>query len=179
MKTIVLDNKSFVRHISRRRIRKAIGRVARAIAGDYKDAPQPPVLLVVLNGAFMFASELMQRIEGGCQVQFVRVSSYQGDHSTGQVRQLIGIGDGVQGRDIVVIEDIIDSGRTIAVLHDLLREHSPRSVKTAALFFKPDAYRGAIPVDYYGMETGNEFIVGFGLDYNGLGRNLKDIYRAL
>jgi hypoxanthine phosphoribosyltransferase len=156
----------------------AIDRLATRINADYaaRAAVQPPLFLGVLNGAFMFASELIKKIEFHCEISFVKLSSYVGTGSTGKVSELIGLKNNIEGRDVIIVEDIVDTGESMEHLLRSLAGHQPASVEIATLFFKPDSFRRDFPVKYRAMEIGNEFIVGFGLDYNELGRNLKDIY---
>ncbi|MDR2893960.1 MAG: hypoxanthine phosphoribosyltransferase, partial [Alistipes sp.] len=126
--------------------------------------------------AFMFASELIKKIEFHCEISFVKLSSYAGTSSTGKVSELIGLKNNIEGRDVIIIEDIVDTGESMEHLLRSLAGHRPASVEIATLFFKPEAFTRDFPVKYRAREIGNEFIVGFGLDYNELGRNFKDIY---
>lgn len=176
MERIVLHDKKFRLFIPNEKIEEAIGSVARKINGDYKDRGTTPVFLSVLNGSFMFTSSLLQKIEFGCEVSFVKLASYSGTSSTGQVKELIGAGRELEGRDVIIVEDIVDSGRTIVELYDILTRLKVSSVRICTLFYKPEAYKKSLKIDYPAMEIGNEFIVGFGLDYDQLGRQYKDIY---
>ncbi len=171
---IVLHDKKFVPHIPESVILKAIAEVAVQINRDYKDTS--PLFLGVLNGCFMFAADLMKEINLDCEIAFVRLASYSGTSSTGQVKQLFGIDASVKGRHLIVVEDIVDSGHTLTYLLQQIKSFEPASLKIATMLFKPDAYKGNFPVDYVGLRTGNEFLVGYGLDYNGKGRQLRDIY---
>ncbi len=161
--------------ISAAEIDKAVSEVAERINKDYADV-KDPIFLGVLNGSFMFMSDLMKKIEFESELSFVKVASYEGTSTSGAVKTLIGLNDSIQGRDIIIVEDIVDSGNSIEHLVELLAEYKPSSVKICTLFFKPKAYKKQIPIDYVALEIGNEFIVGYGLDYDQLGRNLKDIY---
>jgi hypoxanthine phosphoribosyltransferase len=145
-----------------------------AAAGD--PLGEPPILLGVLNGAFMFMADLARRIDFPVEVSFVKLASYNGTESTDRVNELIGLGCDIEGRHVIVVEDIVDTGNSMEHLLGLLERHRPASIEIAALFFKPAAYRKSFPVKYRAIEVGNEFIIGYGLDYNQLGRNLKDIY---
>ncbi len=156
-------------------IDKAVSEVAQRINQDYANVEEP-IFLGVLNGSFMFMSDLMKKIEFESELSFVKVASYEGTESVGEVKTLIGLNDSIKGRHIIIVEDIVDSGNSIEHLTELLVELEPASVKICTLFFKPKAYKKQIPVDYVAIEIGNEFIVGYGLDYDQLGRNLKDIY---
>jgi hypoxanthine phosphoribosyltransferase len=184
-KTIKLHDRTFRLMISAAEIDAAIERVAARINADYADyaavagreaAPKPPILLGVLNGAFMFMAALAPKIAFPVEVSFVKLASYSGTGSTGNVRELIGLGGNIEGRHVIVVEDVVDTGVSIDHLLHALREHRPASVEVAAAFFKPAAYTKPHPVKYRAIEIGSEFIVGFGLDYNQLGRNLKDVY---
>ncbi len=149
--------------------------LANRVYEDYKD--RVPLFIGVLNGAFMFASDFMKAYPGACELSFVRLSSYQGLSSTGIVETLIDVPEGVEGRDVVILEDVIDSGRTLQRIVQLFADTRVRDMRIAGLFMKPEAYHGEYVIDYVGMEIPNRFIVGYGLDYNELGRNYKDIYQ--
>jgi len=174
MANIHLNDKTFKPHISGSDILKQVERVSLEIAKDYED--KNPIFIVVLNGAFMFASDLMKAYPYNCEVSFVKLASYEGTTSVEKVKQLIGLNHSIEGRDIVIIEDIVDTGITMSDLLADLKERKPASIKIATLFFKPKAFQKDYDVHYIGFEIGNEFIVGYGLDYDQLGRNLKDIY---
>jgi hypoxanthine phosphoribosyltransferase len=124
----------------------------------------------------MFASDLLKNLDMDCDISFVKVASYVGVHSSGNVMELIGLTENVEGRDVVIIEDIVDTGTTLEKVTTLINDRHPASLRIATLLFKPDAYKKSIEIDYAAIEIPNNFIVGFGLDYDGLGRNLKDIY---
>ena len=173
---VTLYDKTFELMIPSERITQCVASVAERINQDYADRATPPVILGVLNGSFMFAADLASRIEFGCEVQFVKIASYEGSDSSGVVRELIGLNGSIEGRDVIIVEDIVDTGRSIAHLMTLLEKHRVASIAVATMFFKPKAYKEQYPIQYPAMEIGNEFIVGYGLDYNQLGRNLKDIY---
>lgn len=156
----------------------AIDTLAARISADYaaRAAAEPPLFLGVLNSAFMFAAELMKRIEFLCEISFVKLSSYSGTGSTGRISELMGMSSNIEGRDVIILEDVVDTGESMEHLLRSLAGHHPASVEIATLFFKPGAFKRDFPVKYRAIETGNEFIIGFGLDYNELGRNFKDIY---
>lgn len=172
---IQLHDLKFEAFIPEGTIIAAIDTVSEGINRDYKD--KTPVFLVILNGAFMFASDIIKRFEGNCEVAFVKLGSYQGTSTTGNVETLIGLNLSLEGRHVVIIEDIVDTGNTLEKLDGILKDKNVADYKTASLFFKPEAYQKNYPVDYIGMEISNDFIVGYGLDYNGLGRNLVQIYK--
>ena len=139
-------------------------------------AGQSPLFLIVLNGAFMFASDLMKKITIGCELSFVKVSSYEGLSSTSNLKQLIGLVEDVKGRTIVIIEDIIDTGITMEGILNYLKPMEPAAIRIATLLYKPEAFKKEFAIDYIGKEVPNKFLVGYGLDYDGEGRNLQDIY---
>ncbi len=175
MTNVTLNDKEFQLYIPYERIQKAIDRMATEINLDL--AEKQPLFLCVLNGAFMFAGDLFKRIKiEGAEISFVKMASYHGVHSTGTIRQLIGLNEPIDGRTVVVLEDIVDSGSTIEEVMAQLSILKPSEVKIATLLFKPEAMIKKVPVHYVGIEIPNDFIVGYGLDYNGLGRNLTDIY---
>jgi hypoxanthine phosphoribosyltransferase len=149
--------------------------MAKKINRDYSDK-NIPLFISILNGSFMFTADLFKHIDFVCEVTFLKLTSYNGTSSTGTVRQLIGVNESIKGRDVIVLEDIVDTGITIEQILDQLKGFEPASVKVASLLFKPEAYQKDMIIDYIGMNIPNDFIVGYGLDYDGLGRNLADIY---
>jgi hypoxanthine phosphoribosyltransferase len=175
MKKVTLHDKEFQLYIPYEKIRSVIERTAQMMNKDLED--RSPLFLCVLNGAFMYAADLFKRIEiEGAEITFVKMASYHGIHSSGTIRQLIGLNEAIEGRTVVVIEDIVDSGSTIEEILAQLSILKPREIKIATLLFKPEAMKKQVTLDYIGLEIPNDFIVGYGLDYNGLGRNLIDIY---
>ena len=174
-KAITLLDKQFELFISGSEIAEAVARVASAVAQDYKD--EVPVFIGVLNGAFMFVSDFLKAYPHSCEVSFVKLSSYRGLTSTGLVKTLLDFPEGIQGRSIIILEDIVDTGRTVQELYHLLSGSNVKSFRIATLFFKSQIYKGEYPIDYFGMEIPDRFIVGYGLDYQELGRNLPDIYQ--
>ena len=172
---IQLHDLKFEPFISEDRITNSIEKIAEKINRDFKD--KNPIFLGVLNGAFMVASEIIKRFKGNCEVTFVKLGSYEGTLTTGKVETLIGLTHSIEGREVVVIEDIVDTGNTLAALDRILKKEKVAGYKIATLFFKPEAYQKDYKIDYIGMEIPNDFIVGYGLDYNGLGRNLTQIYK--
>jgi hypoxanthine phosphoribosyltransferase len=173
--TIKLHDRQFKVLIPAARIDEAVTDVARRINSDYA-ARETPLFLGVLNGSFMFLSDLMKKIEFNCELSFVKLASYEGTGSTGEVKNLIGLNNDLAGRHVVIVEDIVDTGGSIEHMVRELERHRPASIEICTLFFKPASYARTIPVRYRALEIGNEFIVGYGLDYNQLGRNLKDVY---
>lgn len=176
MKRVKLYDKEFVIAIHHDHIQKAVGVVAQQIREDMKDE-NIPVFLSVLNGAFMFTSDLLKQIDFDCEVSFVKLSSYSGTSSTGHVTELLGLNTDVRGRTVIIVEDIVDTGHTLVELFNILRQYQPKQIKVATCLLKPDAYDKDIPIDYVGFKIPNDFIVGYGLDYNEIGRNLQSIYR--
>jgi hypoxanthine phosphoribosyltransferase len=176
-KMIRVHDKYFEPFISNDEIQMAIDRLAVRINEDIKG--KNPLFLVVLNGAFIFAADLFRRITTDCQVSFVKLSSYVGTQSTNTVRELIGLDEVLHGRTVIIVEDIIDTGITMAETIAKLKKLEAAEVKLATLLFKPDAFQKDFHIDYIGMKIPNDFIVGYGLDYDGHGRNLPDIYKIV
>ena len=174
MKQVKLLDKSFRLFIDSNKIKKSIDDLSKIINNDYNHAC--PIFVCVLNGSFLFAADLLRRFEHECKVSFIKISSYEGTSSTGTLKELIGLNEQIKGRDVIVVEDIVDTGNTLEGVYKELLKHYPKSVQTATLLFKPNAYQKTIEVKYSALQVGNEFLVGYGLDYNGLGRNLEDIY---
>ena len=174
MDKVQIKDKSFKKNISSNTIQNSVQKVADQINSDL--AGKNPVFVVVLNGAFMFASDLLKKITIDCEITFVKVASYDGTESTGKIKSLIGLNQDIRGREVIIVEDIVDTGVTIVALIDQLKYQDPEDVRIATLLFKPAAYTKDIPIDYIAMEVGNDFLIGYGLDYDGLGRNLEDIY---
>ena len=174
-KTVKLHDKTFRVMIPAEQIDRAVQAVADAVNRDYAGL-DTPLFVGVLNGSFMFLSDLIKTIDFTSELSFVKLASYDGAHSTGNVRSLIGLNNSLEGRHIIIVEDIVDTGNSIAHMIEELRRRNPASVEVCTLFFKPAAYNRDYPIKYRAMDIGNEFIVGYGLDYDQLGRNLKDIY---
>ncbi len=173
-KTIQLHDKQFVPFMEASKIAAAINSLGEKLNIDYKD--KNPLFIGVLNGSFLFVSDLVRQYEGNCEVSFIKMASYEGTSTTGVVTELIGLKEDIKDRHVIIIEDIVDTGNTLERIHAELSKQKPASLEIATLLFKPKAYQKDIPVNYVAMEVGNEFLVGYGLDYDGLGRNLKDIY---
>ena len=172
---IQLHDKHFVPFISAEEIDFALAKIAKQMDDDFFD--EVPVFIGVLNGAFMMMSDLMKHYRGMCEVSFVKLASYEGTESTNTVKQLIGINQNLEGRTVVIIEDIVDTGNTVEELKAIFKDKKVKHFKIATLFFKPDAYKKDIKLDYVGIRIPDKFIVGYGLDYDGLGRNLQDVYQ--
>lgn len=172
---IQLHDKEFVPFISAEEIDFALKQMVAQIEDDFAD--EIPVFVGVLNGSFMVVSDFVKKYSKPCEVSFAKMASYEGMNSTNDVKQLIGLNQDLTGRSVVVIEDIIDTGHTIVELKALFKKQNPKHFKIATLFLKPDAYKKDVKIDYVGIQIPNKFIVGFGLDYDGLGRNLPEIYQ--
>ncbi|MFA5443897.1 MAG: hypoxanthine phosphoribosyltransferase [Bacteroidales bacterium] len=175
MEHITLQDKTFRTYIPYTEIDKAISRVAVQLNRDLKEEDKP-VFVSILNGSFMFTADLMKKITLNCEVTFVKLASYSGTCSTGTVREVLGLCTDITDRTVVVLEDIVDSGTTIANLLDDLKKMNPKQIKICTLLFKPAAYKADIPIDYACIKIPNAFVVGYGLDYNNLGRQYKDLY---
>lgn len=171
---VILHDKTFESYLPESQILPAIRDMACQINADY--AGKTPLFLAILNGAFMFAADLMKEISIPSEISFLRVSSYQDMNSTGQVSEVIGLKEEVKGRDIIILEDIVDTGQTVYALLQNLSGKEPASIEIAALLLKPECVQHPLQVKYVGKSIPNDFVVGYGLDYNGLGRNLRDIY---
>jgi len=175
MKKRCIHDKIFVPYISKEAIEKTITQMGRQISKDYSG--KRPLFLAVLNGAFVFASDLFRQITIDAEISFIKLASYQGTASTGNVITAIGLAEQIAGRHIIIAEDIIDTGKTLhEFIPSLLQQH-PASLKIAALLTKPEALQFPIQADYSGFEIPEKFVVGYGLDYNGLGRNIPEIYQ--
>ena len=176
-KTINVIDKKFEIFIPNDKINLAIQKVADQINIDYKN--KKPLFVVILNGAFMFAADLMKKLDIECEVSFVKLSSYEGTKSTEKVKKIIGLNESIAGRHIIIVEDIIDTGITMEHLLEELGALNPHSIKISTLLFKPDAFRKEYKIDYVGLDIPNDFILGYGLDYDGFARNLPDIYKLI
>ena len=172
---IQLHDKHFVPFISAEEIDFAIKNMAKQMDDDFFD--EQPIFIGVLNGSLRVWSDLMKQYRGMCEVSFVKMSSYEGMETTNTVNELIGLNQDLTGKTVIVVEDIVDTGNTIEVLKEILKAKNVKHFKIATLFFKPEAYKKDIKLDYVGIRIPNKFIVGFGLDYNGLGRNLPEVYQ--
>ena len=176
MEKITLKDKTFRPFLTYDRISAAIDKVADEINADFEGCEDFPVLLCVLNGSIMFMGELMKRLNFNCQVVSTKLTSYEGTHTTGEVKQATALTADITGRRVIVVEDIVDSGNTIVALKRILEEKGASESYICTLLLKPEAYKKDVKVDYVAMEIPNDFSVGFGLDYDEYGRNLKDIY---
>jgi hypoxanthine phosphoribosyltransferase len=175
MKEITIGEETFVTYIPFDKIERQTISIAKQIKIDYSG--KNVLFLGILNGAFMFMSELMRHYENACKISFVKVSSYHGMESAGKIKELIGLNEDLSDYDVIIVEDIIDTGLTIISIIDAVKKLNAKSVATATLLFKKEALKIDFTPDYIGFEIPNRFVLGFGLDYDGLGRNHKDIYQ--
>jgi hypoxanthine phosphoribosyltransferase len=174
---IQVHDKEFRLFIREAEIQKEVARIAGEMNRDL--ANRDPIFLGILNGAFMFASDLYKQLDFPCQITFLKLASYSGTYSTGSVKQLIGIGQDLKDRVVVVLEDIVDTGVTLETIIRQLSGYQPREIRVATFLHKPDAALTEVNLDYVGMHIPNDFIIGYGLDYDGYGRNFKEIYQLI
>lgn len=170
----VLD-KEFKLYISEETIKARIAEIATSIREDLAD--KNPLFIVVLNGAFIFAADLLRETNIACEINFIRLSSYEGTNSTGKMKNIMGLDKNIEGRSVVIVEDIIDTGLTMEYLCKTIAKSNPAEIRIASLFVKPGKLQTDIKTDYKCFDIDNDFIVGYGLDYDGVGRNLKNIYK--
>ena len=173
---ITLHDKKFKPYLPAAELTAAVEKLAGRLNADY--AGRRPLFVVVLTGAFMFASDLLRHITEPCEIGFIRVASYEGLNSSGLVREVLGLREEIAGRHIIIVEDIVDTGTTMHYLLPLLQAKGPASVEIATLFFKPGSLRHDLTLNYVALRIPNDFVVGYGLDYDGLGRNLPHVYVA-
>jgi hypoxanthine phosphoribosyltransferase len=177
MQRVKIHDKEFAVSIPAEKIQERIAELGRKITQDYNG--QQPVFLVVLKGAFLFAADLLRHVKLDCEITFIRVGSYEGTQSTGVVRSILGLSEKIHGKHLVIIEDIVDTGNTVMHLITELKKNEPVDIKIASFLLKPEALKHNIRVDYVGFSVPNDFLVGYGLDYDGLGRNLNEIYKIV
>ncbi|MBN2778573.1 MAG: hypoxanthine phosphoribosyltransferase [Bacteroidales bacterium] len=175
MEKIRVFDKNFSLFISNEEIEKRIKDMAQKMSLDLQD--KNPLFLGILNGSFMFAGELFKSLDIDCGISFLKLASYDGTSSSGKIKRLIGLNEDIKDRTVVILEDIIDTGITIDHIVKQLKGYEPAEIKIATLLIKPEAYNDSYKVDYFCFDIPNDFIVGYGLDYNGFGRNLKHIYK--
>ncbi len=176
MSIIKLHNKDFEPYITKDKIAKYVQYLAKAIADDLGEK-EVPIFIGILNGSFMFAADFVREYPYDCHITFVKLASYNGTNSSGKIKQLVGLNEDLEGKTVVILEDIIDTGNTLEEIYEIFKNKKVKKLKIATLFFKPDVFRKSLPIDYIGKSIKDKFIVGFGLDYDGLGRNLSDIYQ--
>jgi hypoxanthine phosphoribosyltransferase len=177
MSVIKVHDKEFVPYLTSKEIEEQVARVAAEINRDYKN--KKPLFIAILNGAFIFAADLFKQIDIEAEIAFIKLASYKGVKSTGKVITAIGLDVELFGRDVIIVEDIVDTGKTLSQFLPQLDHHHPASLKIAALLHKPDAMIHPINIDYLGFTIPNKFVLGYGLDYDGLGRNIKEIYQLV
>lgn len=177
MSIIQIKDKQFRPYLSAEEIDKAVTTLAEKINKDFKG--EKVLFLAILNGSFMFASDLLKKIDVECEISFVKIASYSGTKSTGKVKKLIGLMQSLEDRNVIIVEDIIDTGNTLDKLLPTLIAEKPNNLRLCTLLFKPEAFKANFNIDYIGLEIPNKFILGYGLDYDELGRNLKDIYQIV
>ncbi|NDV97215.1 hypoxanthine phosphoribosyltransferase [Dysgonomonas sp. 521] len=175
MKSVIIKDKEFELFLTQDVIEKAIDEIAERLDKDL--AGKDPLFICVLNGSFIYASELMKRVSIPCEVSFVKMSSYKGTTSTGKLKEIYGLEEDIRGRTVVIVEDIVDTGYTMSLMLEQLTCDAPKEIFVTTLLLKPDALQHQVQLDYVAMEIPSDFIVGYGLDYDGYGRNLPDIYK--
>jgi len=175
MSIIKLHDKYFKTYISEEKIAKAIKKLAVQISEDLKN--ETPLFIGILNGSFMFVADFIRQYAPNCEVSFVKLTSYQGTNTTGKVKQLVGLNESLEGKTVVILEDIIDTGNTLQEIYTIFKDKKVKQLKIATLFFKPNVFKKDLPIDYIGISIPDKFIVGYGLDYNGLGRNFANVYQ--
>lgn len=175
MERITLHDKTFRTYIPYKDIEKEIVRVARALNRDLKDE-ESPVFIGILNGSFMFIADLMKQVTLNASVTFVKLASYSGTENTGKIVEVLGLCHDITNKTVVIVEDVVDSGSTIVKLKQDLMKRNPKQILVCTLLFKPQAYKQKDPIEYVCFDIPNDFVVGYGLDYDHLGRHLKDIY---
>ncbi len=175
MSTIKVHDKTFATFLSESAINEQVKRIAQEINTDYRG--KTPLFIAILNGSFMFASDLFKELDIEAQVCFIKLASYQGVKSTGNVVTSIGLDVSLKDREVIVIEDIVDTGKTLHHFLPQIMDQNPTSVKLATLLHKPEALKHPLTIDYVGFSIPNKFVVGYGLDYDGLGRNLREIFQ--
>ena len=177
MSSIKVHDKEFISYISSSEIEEQVSRVAAEINRDYEG--KKPLFIAILNGAFIFAADLFKYITLEAEICFIKLASYKGVKSTGKVITAIGLDVDLYGREVIIVEDIVDTGKTLSQFLPQLEHHHPASLKIASLLHKPDAMIHPIKIDYLGFTIPDKFVIGYGLDYDGLGRNIKEIYQLI
>lgn len=175
MELIKLHDKTFEPYVSAEELNQITERMASEVYQDLQESH--PIFIAILNGSFMFAADFLRHYKGECEISFVKMASYKGTQSTGKIHQLIGLSTPVEGRDVVILEDIIDTGNTLEEIYRIFEDKKVNSFRVATLFFKPDAYKKDLKIDYVGKPIPNRFIVGYGLDFDEIARNLPQVYQ--
>lgn len=175
MSIIKLHDKYFKSFISQETIAKAIDTLVNQVANDCRN--ETPLFIGILNGSFIFAADFIRKYRSNCEVSFVKLASYEGTNSSGKIKQLVGSNEDLTGRTVIILEDIIDTGNTLQEIYNIFKNKNVKQLKIATLFFKPDVFKKKLPIDYIGISIPDKFIVGYGLDYDGIGRNLPSVYQ--
>ncbi|HFS66620.1 MAG TPA: adenylate kinase, partial [Flavobacteriia bacterium] len=176
MAIIKIHDKYFKPYINKERLDKYVTYLANEVKKDL-DPNEVPIFIGILNGCFMFVSDFVKKFDRPCEVSFVKLASYEGTTSTGKIKHLVGINENLKGRTVIILEDIIDTGTTLTEIYNIFKDKQVKELKIVTLFFKPDVFKKELHIDYIGKSIPDKFIVGYGLDYNGLGRNLTSIYQ--
>ena len=174
---IQIKDKQFISFIPEQDLQFRVSQLGQQITQDYRD--KAPLIIGVMNGAFMFLADLSKHIDIPVEVSFVKVSSYESMSSSGTIKPLIGLESEIMGRDVIIVEDIVDTGLSMAYILEKVVDRGPKSIEVATLLLKPESLRNAISLKYVGFEIPDKFVVGYGMDYNGYGRNLKEIYQVI
>jgi hypoxanthine phosphoribosyltransferase len=174
---IKVHDKTFDIYLSEKQIQQRVKEIAETINKDYEG--KRPLIIAILNGSFMFAADLFKHLTISTEISFIKLASYRGMKSTGNVVTSIGLDAELFGKDVIIIEDIVDTGKTLYNFLPKLKDHHPASLKIAALLHKPDATKFPLHLDYVGFSIPDKFVIGYGLDYDGMGRNLKEIYQVI
>lgn len=177
MDKVKIRDKEFEKYLTQAEIEAAIDKVAKQMTADLADSD--PLFIAILNGSFMFVSELMKRVNIPSELTFIKLASYDGVNSTGDVKRVLALNKNIENRTVIILEDIVDTGNTMDHIIKELSQQHPKEIKVATLLFKPDAVIKKVPLDYVALEIPSDFIVGYGLDYDGYGRNLPDIYKVI
>lgn len=172
---MIIDNKEFTPYIEKQEVTKAVKMLSDKINEDYKG--KSIFFLGILNGAFMFCGDLLKEINVECEISFIKVASYKGTSTTGSVHELIGLVNDLKDKHVIILEDIVDTGLTLDKIYSMIDHDHPASLEVAALLYKPSKFKGNHPPKYVGIEIPDEFVIGYGLDYDGKGRNLPEIYK--
>lgn len=176
-KIIKVKDKTFSVSISERALKRQIKRVAEEITRDY--AGRQPVFMAILNGSFIFAADLLREVDLPCEISFVKLASYQGTNTTGTIREILGLNIDITDRPVIIVEDIVDTGLTMAHMLETLQKQNPESINICTLLLKPSKLQVSLDIRYCCMQIPDDFVVGYGLDYDGFGRNTKDIYTII
>ena len=176
MSVIKLHDKDFEPYITKNEIAKHVQYLANLVAEDLGE-DETPIFIGILNGSFMFAADFVREYPYDCHITFVKLASYNGINSSGKIKHLVGLNEDLEGKTVIILEDIIDTGNTLEEIYKIFKDKKVKKLKIATLFFKPDVFRKSLPIDYIGRSIDDKFIVGYGLDYDGLGRNLSDIHQ--